>query len=207
MLCEYYGESIVSPLLDLLGRDESPSVRKFLTVVLVRLGEKVHKECLRRLADKRWYMRRNILHILGEIGDREMVRKAKPFCRDRDPRVRAEAARCLLMVGDDLGVATLKEMIQSERGDEAELAIVQAGAAKVRELVPDLLEKLKRPALRGSDYKRRIYVVRALRHIGDSRAERAIQEILQMHSLLYRKDLKKLKDEAGKALPHLAGEQ
>jgi hypothetical protein len=74
-------------------------------------------------------------------------------------------------------------------------------------LVPDLLERLKKPAVHGSDYRRRISIVRALRNIGDSRAEGALREILQTQSLLYRKDLKKLKAEARKALSHLAEEQ
>ena len=204
MLCSYYGESIVPRLLDLLGREEKADVRKFLIGLLVRLGEKVYGECLRRLADGRWYVRRNILHLLGEVGDREMALKAKPFCTDRDPRVRAEAARCMIKAGEDLGIATLREMVNSGRYHTAEPAIAQAGAARVEELVPDLLRRLARPAVRGSDFRHHALIVSALHRIGDPRAEGALRGILRMRSFLYRKDLQRLKAEAGRALSHFA---
>lgn len=200
MLSDYYGEEIAPFLFSTLTAEKSASVRKFLISLIVRLGDKASRESLRRLADKRWYVRRNILYILGEGDVSSKVQSIRPFCRDPDPRVRLEAARCLLRGGDAQGVETLRELMGSEQWEVVEGAVAQAGSFEVRELLFDLVKLLRRTTIRGSDLQRKIPVARALGQIGGPEAEEALQELLDARSLLFRDDMEKLKRAARKAL-------
>jgi len=200
MLSDYYGEEIAPSLFAMLTTEKSASVRKFLIGLIIRLGDKASRESLRRLADKRWYVRRNILYILGEGDVSRKIQSIRPFCRDPDPRVRLEAAKCLLKAGDTQGVETLRELMESERWDVVEAAVAQAGSFEVKELLFELMRLLKRKTIRGSDLQRKIPVARALGQIGGPQAEEALKELLNARSLLYRDDMEKLKKAARKAL-------
>jgi HEAT repeat protein len=206
MVCEHYGEEIVPYLFDILETEESAGTRKFLVSLFVRLGDKVLKESLRRLADRRWYVRRNILYILGESTVGNRPGDIRPYCRDPDPRVRLEAARCLVKTGDGSGVAVLRELIRSGGPDVVEPAVTIAGTLKVSELLPDLTGILKKKMVRRSDCRQKIAAVKAIGQIGDPRAGRALEEILEGHSILYPGRMKKLKEAARKALHSMTSE-
>lgn len=207
MLSDYYGDEIVPSLFSMLTTEKSASVRKFLIGLIIRLGDKASRESLRRLADKRWYVRRNILYILGEGDVSGKVQSIRPFCRDPDPRVRLEAAKCLLKAGDAQGTETLRELMESEQWDVVETAVVQAGYFEDKELLFDLIKLLKRKTIRGSDLQRKIPVARALGQIGGPEAKEALKEVLNARSLLYRDDLEKLKKAARKALAFCTPEE
>jgi len=207
LMCDYYGEKIVPFLFDVLGKEQNMAVRRFLITLLVRLGDKVFKESLKRLADRRWYVRRNILYVLSEVGVGPTAGSIKPFCRDSDPRVCLEAAKCLVRSGEETGVNTLRDMMRSEQKGVAEDAITMSGSLKVKELLPDLVEMLKGKAVRASDFQQKILIVRALGQLDDPRAEQPLRRILDTRSLFSKERLDALKKEARRALSALSSKE
>ena len=72
---------------------------------------------LKRLADPSWYLVRNALLLLGEIGGQSLVEPVAALLQHEEPRVRREAAGTLGKIGGPRAVAHLRRAIlDSEAG-------------------------------------------------------------------------------------------
>jgi len=200
LLCEYYGEKLVPALIDALIKEESQTIRSFLISLIVHLGDKVVPEAIKHLNDSRWFIKRNMLHVLSECGSEDALKYVRPYCRHENPKVSFQAIKYLLKVGDKYGVEALSEHLKSESGDIAEQAVFLTGVFKVRDLVPDLINMLEKRAKSGADFYYKIPVVRALGQIGDPRAVSTLRNILLARSLLSKGPLEKLKEEIYRTL-------
>lgn len=94
------------------------------------------------------------LEALDAIGNARVSALREPVAalasRVLGPRWRkAAAARALVRIGDDLGVAALREVLTSLRGDGRSLAAQAVGELGLTELVPELVRLCRRP--RGAD--------------------------------------------------------
>ena len=195
MLCEYYGNTIIPPLMDVLIDEESPSTRRFILSLLTSFRERVLPETLRRLEDSRWFVKRNMLFILMECGNEDALKKARPYCDHENTKVSFEAIKCLLKAGDDDGVTALKKCLNSESKELMAKAVMLAGSYKVRGVVPDLVRKLRKKAMSGNDFEEKIPVVRALGQIGDPGVLDILKGIESSRSILFKGALEKLKGE------------
>lgn len=200
MLCERYGESVVPGLFELLESEPGKSVRRFAIGILAGLGLAAREESFRRLADPRWFVRRNALCVLADSGAPCADARVRGLCSDADPRVRVEAARCLAQAGDPRGLETLAGMIRGPDQGAMRLAAGAAGALGSGELLPDLVAVLRSGSRMRRDYLGKIPAVWALAKIGGADAERALAEVLEDRSLLARESLARLKSEASAAL-------
>ena len=84
------GESVANLLLDTLAEAESRTTRLGLLGRLAKLGASIRPQVLRRLADGRWYVQRNMLALLNEIGCPPEFSAAQ-YTRHPEPAVRREA--------------------------------------------------------------------------------------------------------------------
>jgi HEAT repeat protein len=85
-------------LLDLLTESEALATRKRLFTRLVELAPEIGPDIMRRLHDERWFARRNMLALMGEMA--EWPRKWSPADHSGDPNpiVRREAFKLMLRV-------------------------------------------------------------------------------------------------------------
>jgi hypothetical protein len=90
-------EALPGVLLDALTDAESRGARMTLLERLVQLGPAVGHLIVRRLADDRWYVQRNMLWLLNEIGCPEKFSPA-PFLRHPQAAVRREALRLSMKI-------------------------------------------------------------------------------------------------------------
>ncbi len=194
-LCKYYGEKIIPPLMDALIEEESQTARRFLLSLIIMFGNKATPDAIRHLGDNRWYVKRNMLFILTETGDREAVSYVRPLCHHENQRVSLQAIRYLLRVGDPHGIEALSEYIRKGSEDMVKQTLVIAGAFKVKEVVPDLIKILEKKAIKSSDFNEKILIIKALGQIGDPSAIKALRNILSSKSLIFKTPLKRLKEE------------
>ena len=81
---------------DRLATADSRTVRRGIFDRLVRLGPQVASAAVERLDDKRWFVQRNLLALLGELQYWPEARAVDPWIRHPDPRLRKEAVRAML---------------------------------------------------------------------------------------------------------------
>ncbi len=200
LLCRYYGDRIIPLLMYALIDEESQSVRRFIISLTTLFGDRAVSEAIKRLDDNRWFVQRNMLFILNECGGKEALRKVRPFCNHKNPKVRFEAIKCLLRAGDNYAVESLRGYLRSESRDLVMRAVAVAGAFKVKKAVPDLIHLLRKKTLTGFDFEDKTLIVKALGQIGDPLALETLRNILLSKTLLFKGSLEKLKEEIRRTL-------
>jgi HEAT repeat protein len=82
--------------LDVLAESGASRTRRALLERLPAFGREIGKRASARLTDNRWYVRRNMLKVIGDLDEAPEDIHAEEFMKDEDPRVRLEALRILL---------------------------------------------------------------------------------------------------------------
>lgn len=130
---------------DRLATEDDVGARKTLNNILVRMGKEIIPQLLEGLSDERWYVVRNTVRILGEIGESKGVEDAlrSPLVH-KDPRVRKETVRALSMIKGPETINLIKSVLDDSDGSVVELALVSLGLlgdeGSVQALI-DLVEK------------------------------------------------------------------
>ncbi len=200
LICDYYGELIIPLLMDALSNEESPIMRKFLINLLKRFGNKLIPEALKRLEDKRWFVKRNMLYLLADSKNIEILPYIRPYANYNNSKVCFEALRCLLNYGDEYGITSLKNSLKSGSFEDIEMAANLSGMYRVNEAVDDLLRILKKRTLSSADVYQKVLVVRALGEIGDPRALETLKDLLVSKKLLFKNAIEHLNEEIYKSL-------
>lgn len=147
-------------LLDLLTEAESLATRRRLFARLVELGPDIGPEILRRLRDSRWFARRNMLALLGELEDWPPKWSPASLSTDPHPAVRREAHKLMLRV-PELRDSAVSGLLQDDDRRAVTLGIAAATESCPPEAI-DLLAALIRDESARPDI--RVMAVRALAH-------------------------------------------
>ncbi|WP_331054698.1 hypothetical protein [Longimicrobium sp.] len=119
------GRTLV-PILDELAESESRTVRRAALDRVARMGAAALPEIGARLGDGRWYVVRNLLGLVAEIGVLPPGTSLAAYLRHEDARVRREAFRAAFRVGGErervLGLALTDADTQVQRQALAECA-------------------------------------------------------------------------------------
>lgn len=83
------------PLLDALEASPSRAIRRKLLDLITQLGPEAATVVATRLPDERWFVVRNMLMLLADLGDQN-VELGTAYARHSDARVRREAIRILV---------------------------------------------------------------------------------------------------------------
>lgn len=126
-ICHYIkeiGEPYAELLIERLGIDEQMSQRKIWMKILVELGSKGHQIILQTLNDKRWFLVRNLLIVLGQQRDVVPMKAVHQLTSHPHPKVRQEALRIIFRHNPaTANRLLLKEL--SSRNKEALLSAIQ----------------------------------------------------------------------------------
>src|SRR5438552_407723 len=90
------GAAAAPPLLDALAAAESRGARRGLLAQLAKMGAEIAPFVIARLDDSRWYVTRNLLALLEELGPPPAGFSAAPYMRHTDARVRWQAVKLQL---------------------------------------------------------------------------------------------------------------
>lgn len=204
LLCEYYGQDIVPPLIDTLIEENEQKSRRILIDLISHLGNKAYSELVSHLNnDDRWFVKRNMLYILGKFAYKEVAEVVKPYTVNENPKVRFQAIKILLYIVDDYAITALRDLLKSKDRGTFIQAIELSGLFKVKEIVPDLILLLKKKGRTGVDISNKIPIVKALGMIKDPRAIEVLRGLLSAKSFLFKSELQKLKEEIYLALENI----
>jgi hypothetical protein len=162
-------------LLDLLTETDSLAKRKRLFTRLVELAPVIAPEIIRRLRDDRWFARRNMLALMGEISEWPSGWSPGDHAGDSHPIVRREAFKLMLKVprSRDRAVCGLLE-------DTDRKARSLGLAAAVESCPPEAIDLLA-GVVRDEDVspELRLMAVRALGRAGDPAAIEPLVELVR----------------------------
>jgi len=136
----------IAPLCYLLSELKNIKARRIVTEALVILGKADVRVLSRHLEDPRWYFVRNIIHILGRIGDRSSVEPLGKVLNHQDIRVRREAVRALGTIGGhqarDLLIRVLEDSDSSIRTTSARTLSAMKDPSAVEALLTAVNKKV-----------------------------------------------------------------
>lgn len=164
------GPMAIPALLEALSQESSRPIRLHLVRMLSAMGDAALPEIQKNLRDQRWFFVRNLVWIIGEIGEQGFARYLGLIVDHEDLRVRREVVKSLAKLGGPKAVDILTEAL-SDTDEEIQLIAIRGlGQSGVPGPVPQLHAVLRRPNLIGqnTDFIQEAAV--ALGRIGDTEA-------------------------------------
>lgn len=156
------------PLLHALETSDNAATRRRLLSTLETLGGSIAPLFMVRLTGRPWYVRRNMLVLLGALDEQPVGFSASPYLTDADARVRREAVKIAVREPADRD-----EALSAGLTDTSELVIV-AALAGLRDRIPEPLVPVVMAIAEREDLSRetRALAVRAAaRHGGNQVCE------------------------------------
>lgn len=186
-LVSLLGEEAMRNLVEILANEEKVGIRKFICQVLVYAGvDNIHL-LGSYVLDDRWYLARNIVYVLGSIGDVNSLIYVKMAMKHPHEKVREEAIRALGLMGS---VEAQGELINALRHEDAVIRIhalrwlerigTEAATEAMLKVVEDGL-------VRGRDEALLEEAISALVRMGSRRAYPALSAIAGQKRLLGKK--------------------
>lgn len=195
------GERAVPALLDELAESEARVARRAAITRLAALGPAAAEEAARRLGDPRWYVVRNLLSLLHEMGAWPAGFTPAPHLRHADARVRREAFKLALAMPGERARALPLALVDAD-AQVQRLGLSECLADCPPAAVPLVCRRLEDPA---GDAELRLLAIRVL---GASREPAALRALVKRvdggRTLLGRRRLAPASPETLAALAALA---
>jgi len=172
-------------LLDLLTESETLATRRRLFTRLIALAPEIGPEIMRRLLDDRWFARRNMLALMGEMPRWPAKWTPAAYSDDAHPAVRREALKLMLRVPEDRDLALCALLVDPEPRARS-LGLAAATDDCPPEAI-DLLAAITRDEALGTGV--RFMAVRALGHTDDPHAAEPLVELIRGRRRLGRRKL------------------
>ena len=173
--------------------------------LLKQFGNQILPNVLNKLGDSRWFVKRNMLYLLGELYNPDIIPHVKLYCHHKNLRVSFEAIKCLIKLNDRYGIEEVRNSLYSKSNEIVDQALALVAAFRIKELVPDLVHLLRRKSYSGEDLYNKIPVVKALGEIGDIKALEPLSDVLSEKRFFFKGTSEQLKEEIYKTLkkyPH-----
>jgi len=173
------GVGMAPPLGRALSKDPERGARRTYLQALIAVGEGASQVAGRMVEDGRWFVVRNGVAALGEIGGARAVERVVPALAHGDPRVRREAVRALGKIGGDAAAQLVLGMVGDPDAEVRLAAALAVGSLKVLRALRPLLDLLDRE--RDPDVV--MGILKALGQLGDPGAvptveRRAVRTLL-----------------------------
>lgn len=201
------GEKAARVIIQRLCIAEGRFARKALSTALVKIGDPAVPPLLAMLQDERWYVVRNLVAILGEIGCRQCLDELKPALCHGDPRVRKEAVRTIAKIGGREAESAIVGLLAD--GDPAIIkqAIHSLGVMKSQAAVQPLLEMVAKRDIFLKSLHLKVEALQAIGRIGDKRATPYLLRLLDKSPWFARSKWEELKISVAEALGKLNDEK
>jgi len=146
---EILGERVLRPLLMSLKKNEVMQERIRAMQLLREFGDINRPLLIHELRESNpWYVARNLLLVLSEIGTEEALGAVSDKIRHEDPRVRAEAVTAAVRIARQNAVPYLMLGLEDENAEVRARSAAVAGLcqqARVEELLRGLLQRKDEP--------------------------------------------------------------
>lgn len=133
----------IKPLVKLLGELKNSKTRRVFCDALSEIGKNAIELFIPFLEDKRWFLIRNIIYILGRIGKEQTIPYIQKALNHPDHRVRREAVQALGLIGGPRAIALLQKAIEDGDIRIRTLAVINLGKVGKKGALLPLLEMMQ----------------------------------------------------------------
>lgn len=167
------GSDAAHAVANALADTEDRGARRAYIDALVRFGRLGMPLVEGMLADSRWFVVRNGVTILGEVGGPQALAHLTGTLGHPDARVRRETVTALTKLGGPDAERLLLGLLDDSDADVRSAATLAVSVLKVQRAVRPLIERLGVE----SDEEAQVEILRALGRIGDAAAVPAIEKL------------------------------
>jgi hypothetical protein len=172
----------IKPLIKLLGELKNSKARRVFCDALAEIGKNAIELFTPFVDDRRWYLVRNIVYILGRIGKEQSLPYVQKAFNHEDIRVRREAIQALGLIGGQRAIGLLvKSLTDNDVRIRCMAAINLGKGGKKAGLIP-LLEVVQSKDF----YKREPAEIRAFFNaigmVGSNEAVPVLRQLLERKS-------------------------
>ncbi len=184
----------------LLAEERDRQVRARMCQVLAKVGPPAVPVLLDWLEDPRWFLVRNLVHVLGKIGDESVFGPVLTLLGHPHARVRIEAVRALAVIAPARAAAPLVDLARDADAEIQLEAIRALGALRRDEAVPILRDVAAGASVGVADLTLRREAVEALASIGTAGAREALSGLAYRRVWFWNRSERRLRDVAATAL-------
>jgi HEAT repeat protein len=130
----------IKPLIKLLGELKKSKTRRVIYDALAEIGKNAIDVFYPYMNDTRWYLVRNITHILGRIGKEEAFPYVEKAFHHEEFRVRREAVQALGLIGGTGAIELLVKALTDEDARIRAMAAISLGKVGGKAGLSPLLE-------------------------------------------------------------------
>lgn len=172
------GERAVDLLLDAIVEAPDAGTRRNVFNTLLSLGRSITPFVVRRLANERWFEVRQMVSLLGEMGDPDSVAPLSAAFGHADPRVKRAVLKSLARIRSPRSVEFLIQAVSEEDPALSSQAIISLGMLRD----PSAVGKLAELALKWEPFRdeqeTKKEAIKALGIIGDQKAVPHLVKVL-----------------------------
>jgi len=198
----HYKLAVLMPLLTRLTEEEDSRCRHHILEVLRQQPAEALPELLPFLKDRRWYVVRNVILILGEIRHQAALPSLVKMLGHPDTRVRRETLRAITRIGGPQAGKILIRVVEKGDAHLGRLALMSMGAIQDPDVTEFLLKLAKGESLGELELDEdiRIDAINGLGQIGSAKVIPTLVELLQSRRLWKRAEHVQVRAAAAKAL-------
>ncbi|HEY5674968.1 MAG TPA: HEAT repeat domain-containing protein [Malonomonas sp.] len=181
---ELVGEGYSEPLIERLGLEQQLTLRRTWMRLLETIGSSAQQVIIPALNDKRWYLVRNLLNIIGQKPDLAAMKAIQQQAGHPHPKVRQEVLSIMFRLNPAGANRQLQKELRSN-DPEARLAAVEiADLSRDPEIVAILLQLLQGEPDSSDDLSNKQLLLKALSRIGSPDSLPVLKNLLQKKRLI-----------------------
>ena len=152
-LISYFDKNAIPSFMNLLSMLDSIYARKVVIDVLALLGPKDFMTVTKGLNSPEWYVVRNIIYVLREIGDKRAVDYLLKKVNHPDVRIKIEIIRTLGELGDSRVLAPIIECLEDDSEIQLKFTAIRAlGSLSSKDARIVLLDKISAKTFQNKEF-------------------------------------------------------
>jgi len=185
-LMMFFDARLVPSLVELLGSIDKMKARRVLCDVLIKLGAGEIDFLISKLDDDRWYLVRNLIYILGKIGNPKAIKGFPRLMQHKDAKIRKEVLHALDMIEDPKTNTLLIKVFSDPDLSNRLFAIRTLAKRKAQEALEPLLQLLVAKEFEEKELPEKKEIFDSIAKIGGDKVVPQMQRLLQIKWSLFK---------------------
>ena len=199
--------SSLQPLMKVLGDLGNPKARRTVCDAVCEIGKDQIDQILPFMEDRRWYLVRNVVYILGRIGKEPAIPSVQKALGHREMRVRREAVQALGAIGGAKAFHLLIKALQDVDVRIRCAAALNLGKVGRKNSLPYLLEVIQAKEFTRKEAAEKKAFFDAIGLAGSNDPIPLLRKLLLKKAWFRRKKMDELRQGAASALALIASRE